>query len=477
MSTLKCIDCVIFSVKMSALMLLTLKENLECPICMDTFIVPKLLPCGHTFCANCIDQHIHDSVDSHSFNCPICQSVHKANISLTNNWILVDTLDKINEVQSTLNMYSCSSCLSESAYLCENCCELLCMACHIRHTEREDFLSHQIVILSMDEEEKYQQINEMEYSLCQRHNGVFKKNYCTVCNIVVCTKCVMSLHHVGHKEDVVSLCHLKDELVKKCADNLHHHRTKFQDMLEVLEQKSQDMQRKKDCLMVQWQENMQTIKKEIQEYTQEKKNMVCPAIDLVQTQVLKNDRLRIELESLNKGPIKYNIKCLQELDAKIVALESEEMDTDVIRIAEASKIDKEFVGGYLSHGKCEHGTSTEGDRDCQEESIKVVNDVCGIVRKKVVAVFVVHVLCLIYVFGIATEKPSVLTYLLILLCLLTCQTILSMASLHILRALQHIYWMLEYRALLCSGLCLMALGCLNIIVGIGYFWKCCHMGE
>ena len=308
---------------MSAAMLLNLKENLDCPICMDIFTVPKLLSCGHTFCQECISNHIRESMHCHSFKCPICQAVHDRNITLRDNWILVDVLDKMNELQSISNMYSCSSCVSESAYLCENCCELLCVACHIRHTERGDYLSHQIVILSMDEEEKYQQINKMEYNLCQKHNGIFKKQYCTVCNMAVCKKCVTSLDHLGHREHIVSLYQRKDELVKKCADGLQCHRTNFKDKLRVLDDKSHHLQRKICCLIAQWKENIQNTEKEFQEYTDEKENMVGPARDLVQDKLLKNDRLNTELELLDKSPIKYAMQCLQELDVKIVALDSE----------------------------------------------------------------------------------------------------------------------------------------------------------
>jgi len=31
-----------------------LVETVTCPICMDTLNQPKTLPCGHTFCMNCI---------------------------------------------------------------------------------------------------------------------------------------------------------------------------------------------------------------------------------------------------------------------------------------------------------------------------------------------------------------------------------------------------------------------------------------
>ena len=55
---------------------------LECQLCCDRFDtekpghLPKLLPCGHTFCAGCIDKSIemsHHRNDAATLQCPVCK--------------------------------------------------------------------------------------------------------------------------------------------------------------------------------------------------------------------------------------------------------------------------------------------------------------------------------------------------------------------------------------------------------------------
>ncbi|XP_055957771.1 tripartite motif-containing protein 2-like [Patella vulgata] len=45
-----------------------------CSICLEDFTKPKILPCFHTFCEHCIDEHIKTHSHLNKFNCPNCRT-------------------------------------------------------------------------------------------------------------------------------------------------------------------------------------------------------------------------------------------------------------------------------------------------------------------------------------------------------------------------------------------------------------------
>ena len=44
----------------------------ECPVCLEAYVDPKVLPCDHSFCAGCVQQLKQGS----RIKCPLCKVVH-----------------------------------------------------------------------------------------------------------------------------------------------------------------------------------------------------------------------------------------------------------------------------------------------------------------------------------------------------------------------------------------------------------------
>ena len=44
----------------------------ECPVCLEVFVDPKVLPCDHSLCAGCVQQLMQGS----RIECPLCKVVH-----------------------------------------------------------------------------------------------------------------------------------------------------------------------------------------------------------------------------------------------------------------------------------------------------------------------------------------------------------------------------------------------------------------
>ena len=79
-----------------------MKSHLECVICLQTFKDPKQLPCGHTFCAHCLDLLIGDQ---QFVDCPSCKAKHlKPGEGFRVDFKANQLLDVLNEVFSMLKL-------------------------------------------------------------------------------------------------------------------------------------------------------------------------------------------------------------------------------------------------------------------------------------------------------------------------------------------------------------------------------------
>lgn len=64
-------------------------ELLNCPICLDRFKEPKILPCHHSFCNICIINVIQDR----KIECPTCRAIHDVTNGIQNDFRTNQLLD------------------------------------------------------------------------------------------------------------------------------------------------------------------------------------------------------------------------------------------------------------------------------------------------------------------------------------------------------------------------------------------------
>uniref|UniRef100_A0A7M5XLV5 RING-type domain-containing protein n=1 Tax=Clytia hemisphaerica TaxID=252671 RepID=A0A7M5XLV5_9CNID len=73
-------------------------QELECCVCLDQFVKPKLLNCMHTLCEGCIDKLI----QSRTVKCPECREetkVPNGAAELSTNYIAQNIIEKVKMLQ------------------------------------------------------------------------------------------------------------------------------------------------------------------------------------------------------------------------------------------------------------------------------------------------------------------------------------------------------------------------------------------
>lgn len=175
----------------------------KCSICFEDFKLPKCLPCFHSFCHECLKNHIEASCQSKQvpvgFSCPLCRDfIPVENISAklsdwANDFPNNDTLKKISE---TLQENLCDGCQrdgedEEAKQFCLMCTEKLCNMCAKYH--RRNLITKDHEVLSFEKLQKSPIVTAIEKS-CRTHAGKSIKYYCKDHLVPCCTACICTAH-------------------------------------------------------------------------------------------------------------------------------------------------------------------------------------------------------------------------------------------------------------------------------------------
>ncbi|XP_078271963.1 zinc-binding protein A33-like [Rhinoraja longicauda] len=115
----------------------SLTEEVVCPICLDFFIDPVSLECGHNFCRSCITQ----SWDCEGRNCcPECREVF-ADRTLRVSWALARLAEKartlsLNRTEKESKLH-CEEHQEELKLFCKTDKKLICLVCAAGREHRE----------------------------------------------------------------------------------------------------------------------------------------------------------------------------------------------------------------------------------------------------------------------------------------------------------------------------------------------------
>ncbi len=212
-----------------------------CELCSQHFSDPRMLPCLHSFCFECLQKFYDATKSGHS--CPTCKEtfeVPEGKIETLQKDLYGSYVAEVAECEEKVQNQSeinCDRCIvsSESVAVkfCCNCCKFLCSWCTKDHTRRSKTHKHELV--DMGEKKGGEQEKSLLNSIprkvinCQVHCDEVLKFYCTTCSCLICRDCII-LSHSGHsydrveaasekeKGDLLALAEEADCVVKKLQD-------------------------------------------------------------------------------------------------------------------------------------------------------------------------------------------------------------------------------------------------------------------
>ena len=115
-------------------------EIATCPICLEDFRDPRLLPCVHSFCFRCLQGHCKDKNHGDDVLCPLCRKEFQIPDdgleALPANFFLKDMVEAKDLQRKKPGSVSCEACSTDehgkpAEVYCVDCNQKLCERCSV----------------------------------------------------------------------------------------------------------------------------------------------------------------------------------------------------------------------------------------------------------------------------------------------------------------------------------------------------------
>ncbi|CAG5876518.1 unnamed protein product [Menidia menidia] len=216
----------------------TSPDYFSCSLCLNLLRDPVAIPCGHSFCMDCISGYWNEADYTGIYICPQCKITFTQRPVLRPNATLNMVAEKIKKSGLNLNLSTsqgnlyagptdvpCDFCMGKKLKAVKSCLNCLASYCekHLRpHYESATFKRHKLV----------DELGNLDRKICPQHQKSLEL-FCRTDQMCICAICTVSEHR-GH--DIVSAEAERGEKQKLLGVSQAEIKQKCQERVKELEE-------------------------------------------------------------------------------------------------------------------------------------------------------------------------------------------------------------------------------------------------
>ncbi len=187
-------------IKMAEARLYVSREQFSCSICLELLNDPVTIPCGHSYCMDCIRRHWDANAHGRQYNCPQCRQTFTPIPVLGKNVVVAEMVEKlkrtelqpaplpaqVSHTEAGPGDVECDVCTGRKYKAIKSCLVCLNSLC------QSHFQQHEIVFKG----ERHCLIDateQLEEMICPIHNELLEI-FCHTDQMSICKRCTMGNH-------------------------------------------------------------------------------------------------------------------------------------------------------------------------------------------------------------------------------------------------------------------------------------------